>query len=441
MESRAPAQVVGGRYKIVNRELGSGAQGTVCAAVDTITNAQIAAKLFRGADAGKQEAALMRRCAGHKHVAAFIDYVGGVQIAGNPSSVLLMELVAGGDLFDRLISGGAMTEEAARHYLVQLMHAVAHCHARGVAHRDIKLENVLIDLDGHIKLTDFGLAGVFRIKDGDPERLLSDRCGSKAYVAPELIADRSAPYVGPPVDVWACGVCLFAMLANFFPFDVACARRDWRMSPVQLAQAEGGSTVRTLYELASRPCPFSAEAVQLLDRMLALDPARRATVAEVLDSPWVRAAASPFATPAASLNTSVSVDGTNLAPTKGGAGASAGASVASGRSDAQNHVEVANEPLVDDHDPSEVYRDVSAMVHSGSHAQRLAETGALVGEEGVYRSAFGGAPDGSPAGAAHVPHLRRERAFERWSTFESAYDADMVVVPSALVDSYESEAP
>lgn len=327
-----------------------------------------------------------------------------------------------------------MPEQAARHFFHQLVHAVAHCHARGVAHRDIKLENVLIDLEGHIKLTDFGLAGVFRIQEGGAERLLSDRCGSKAYVAPELIADRSSPYVGPPVDVWACGVCLFAMLANFFPFDVACARRDWRVPHVQLAQAAGGSTVRTLYELASRPCDFSAEVTALLDSMLALDPARRATLADVLASPWL--AASPAGTPYATPQPS---DG--AAPADG---AAADASVLSVLSVDQipaqgENVETAadepNAPLVDEHDPAEVYRDVSAMVNSGSHSllAPTAEASLEVGEEGVYRSALPQPTPGVPA-AAHVPALRRERAFERWSNFEQAYDADMVVAPRELLD-------
>lgn len=276
------------RYSLTTTLIGSGSQAAVKVAKDDQNGAPVAAKVFRGSNLGKEEASILRRCAGHENVIAFRGYKVWVDSDGSPCSAIFMELAPGGDLFDRLISGGAVPEDVARPFFAQLVSAVDFCHARGVAHRDIKLENVLLDGSGRIKLSDFGLAGVFRLKPDGPERLLVDRCGSRPYVAPELVVDRTSPYAGPPVDVWGAAVCLFSMLANFFPFEVACARQDPRFTKVTAAQAAGVSTCSTLFSLARRECHFSAEGVDLLDKLLVVDPAKRLSVAKIGDHPWVR---------------------------------------------------------------------------------------------------------------------------------------------------------
>ncbi len=96
-------------------------------------------------------------------------------------------------------------------YFCDLLSALGYIHSKGIVHRDVKLENCLLDSQGHLKLADFGLSNVY--VNGP----LQTSCGSVDYAAPELFG--AEPYYGPPVDVWAAGVVLFALVTSIFPFD------------------------------------------------------------------------------------------------------------------------------------------------------------------------------------------------------------------------------
>ena len=112
----------------------------------------------------------------------------------------------------------------------------------------------------------------------EPE-LLREFCGSKSYCPPEMLA--AQPYDAFAADVWSLGVCLFALLAGFFPYEEASAARDWRFNKASKAQLKGLSNTRTIFGFYSRPCPFSDELVELLDGMLRIDPSRRLTLRKV----------------------------------------------------------------------------------------------------------------------------------------------------------------
>lgn len=97
----------------------------------------------------------------------------------------------------------------AQRYFKQLLSAVEYLHSRGVAHRDLKPENLLLDENDNLKVTDFGMATVYRLQG--KERCLDKRCGTLPYVAPEVL---TRPYHAEPADVWSCGIILVAMLAG-----------------------------------------------------------------------------------------------------------------------------------------------------------------------------------------------------------------------------------
>lgn len=202
-----------------------------------------------------------------------------------------MELAAGGELFDQVIDRGAnaMPESVARAFFCQILDGVAYCHVAGVAHRDLKLENVLLTAAGVVKVIDFGLSHVYpRSASGeiDRSRALKDECGSKSYAAPEILAKRG--YDGYAADMWSLGVCLFAMLSGFFPLDEATPN-DWRFGKMVESQLSSRSTTAAIYSWYKRcSAHLSVEVVHLLDSMLRLDPAKRAAMAEVREHPWVR---------------------------------------------------------------------------------------------------------------------------------------------------------
>ena len=155
---------------------------------------------------------------------------------------------------------------------MELMCAVQHCHEHGIAHRDIKLSNILLDNQFHVKLVGFQLA----IRA--PNRVSLERSGTLSYMAPEVLqgSDRSASGYDPfAADIWSCGVVLFSMLAGRRPFDASDAAQ---------------TRCRVLSGSYNKLDGFSDSAQDLIRGMLAVDPAHRPVIDRVLDHPWMRAA-------------------------------------------------------------------------------------------------------------------------------------------------------
>ena len=125
---------------------------------------------------------------------------------------------SGGELFDRIEPEIGMPEHQAQYFFHQLMSAVNYLHHRGVAHRDIKPENLLLTDTDVLKLSDFGMATVFRHQG--KERLLERRCGTTAYCAPEMLM--KPRYNAEPSDIWSCGIVLVAMVTGELPWNQGC---------------------------------------------------------------------------------------------------------------------------------------------------------------------------------------------------------------------------
>lgn len=181
---------------------------------------------------------------------------------------LVLELVTGGELFDRIVQAKRFEEDVARRFFQQLVVALNFCHKQGVAHRDLKPENLLVDDKDNIKITDFGLANTHKAGENSGV-LLNTICGTPNYVAPEVLKEQG--YDGIVADVWSCGVILFVMLAGYLPFDdpqmnvlfSKIERGDYRMSRV-----------------------FSEPAKDIIQKLLTIEPAQRITLDQVMKHPW-----------------------------------------------------------------------------------------------------------------------------------------------------------
>uniref|UniRef100_A0A9L0JD45 non-specific serine/threonine protein kinase n=1 Tax=Equus asinus TaxID=9793 RepID=A0A9L0JD45_EQUAS len=142
----------------------------------------------------------------------------------------------GRDLLDHIRKSGPMAEDEARGKFRQLTSALEYCHRKGVVHRDLRLEHVLLDSEGNVKLSGFGSSAVFLGQE------LSTQCGSPWYAAPETLQGRA--YAGPPADVWSLGVVLFFLLTGAPPFwgcDLATVRRRVLSGRVVRRQRERGT--------------------------------------------------------------------------------------------------------------------------------------------------------------------------------------------------------
>ena len=128
---------------------------------------------------------------------------------------IIMEYCKYGELFDYIVNHERLSEEESSIFFYQLINGVEYIHSKGIAHRDLKPENLLLAENNILKIIDFGLSHEFR---GDQlGELLSTKCGSPSYAAPEIISCQS--YDGFKVDVWCCGIILYAMVCGYLPFE------------------------------------------------------------------------------------------------------------------------------------------------------------------------------------------------------------------------------
>jgi len=293
-EAEQPPQDMFTRFAIDQaKKYGEGGYGATFAALDKQDGQPCAVKLIdtrrMRIDAIRKECSILEMLQ-HQNVIRILAHgVGRKEKSQDHIYYIFMEAASGGELFDQVIDRGAnaMPEATAKGFMVQLLAGVQCCHLAGVAHRDLKLENVLLTKDGVVKVIDFGLSHVYQKgADGSFDRSmpLTDTCGSKSYAAPEVL--RGKGYDGFAADVWSLGVCLFAMLSGFFPLDEA-SPHDWRFGKLFEAQARGRSTVRTVYGWYKRECThLTPHAIELMDMMLSIDPSRRLTLEQVLQHPF-----------------------------------------------------------------------------------------------------------------------------------------------------------
>mmetsp|Transcript_17469 Transcript_17469/g.52760 ORF Transcript_17469/g.52760 Transcript_17469/m.52760 type:complete len:388 (+) Transcript_17469:269-1432(+) len=217
---------------------------------------------------------------------------------------IFMECADGGELFEQVVKhkSNVMAEEVVRGYFSQLVEGVRYLHESGVAHCDLKLENVLLTTDATVKIIDFGLSHIYpRDANGrlDRSERLTRLVGSKSYIAPQVLLGEG--YDGFEADLWSLGVCLFSMLAGFFPLAEAHPR-DWRFPLLEAAQRKGSSSTRAIFAWYRRSCSYlSPAAVDLLDRMLTINPSQRAKLDDVRSHQWMMGISAPdqLATPVA----------------------------------------------------------------------------------------------------------------------------------------------
>ncbi|CAD6268832.1 unnamed protein product [Miscanthus lutarioriparius] len=230
-------------------------------ACKTITKRKLATK-----EDVRREVQIMHHLSGQRNV---VDLRGAYEDKHNVH--LVMELCAGGELFNRIIAKGQYTERGAASLLRTIVQIVHTCHAMGLMHRDIKPENFLLlskAEDAPLKATDFGLSVFF--KEGE---VLRDIVGSAYYIAPEVLKRR----YGPEADIWSVGVMLYIFLAGVPPF--------W-------AENENGiftAILRGQLDLSIEPWPhISPGAKDLVRKILHINPKERLMAFQVLNHPWIK---------------------------------------------------------------------------------------------------------------------------------------------------------
>uniref|UniRef100_A0A3P8T934 non-specific serine/threonine protein kinase n=1 Tax=Amphiprion percula TaxID=161767 RepID=A0A3P8T934_AMPPE len=178
--------------------------------------------------------------------------------------VIVMEYASRGDLYDYICDKRNISEREARHFFRQIVSAVHYCHQNGIVHRDLKLENILLDGNGNVKIADFGLSNLYQ-----SDEYLQTFCGSPLYASPEIVNGR--PYRGPEVDTWSLGVLLYTLVHGTMPF-------DGNSHKILVQQISTGN-----YRKPNNP----SDACGLIRWMLMVNPERRATTEEIAGHWWL----------------------------------------------------------------------------------------------------------------------------------------------------------
>lgn len=194
-----------------------------------------------------------------------------------PVLYLVLELVAGGELFEYVALTGKFSEKLARCYFKQLVEALEFMHGKGFAHRDIKAENLLLDENYKLKLADFGFSARLSGKDG--EGTLRTYKGTTGYMAPEIHLGQK--YSGQKVDLFAAGVLLFIMVAQHPPFKKAVSQDAfYKLFCYNNEKFWEGMAMN------KPPGTFSTEYKSMVNSLLGFNPLLRPSIAEIKSHPW-----------------------------------------------------------------------------------------------------------------------------------------------------------
>ncbi|KAM4810006.1 serine/threonine-protein kinase Chk2 [Rhinophrynus dorsalis] len=189
---------------------------------------------------------------------------------------IVLELMEGGELFDRVITCTRLKESTAKLYFYQMLLAVQYLHENGVIHRDLKPENVLLSSASEeclIKITDFGQSKIL----GETS-LMRTLCGTPTYLAPEVLNTEGTAGYSSAVDYWSLGVILFVCLSGYPPF----SEQNCKI-PLKNQIAGGKYTfIPAAWEHVSKP------ALDLVKKLLVVDPNKRLTTKEALEHPWLK---------------------------------------------------------------------------------------------------------------------------------------------------------
>ncbi|CAH2295275.1 serine threonine- kinase Chk2 [Pelobates cultripes] len=272
-----------GNKFIMSKTIGSGACGEVKLAFEKSTCKKVAVKIIN------KRKFMLSNSGDYERPIAFDTEIEILKKLNHPCIIrienffdsedfyyIVLELMEGGELFDRVVTSVRLKESTAKLYFYQMLLAVQYLHENGVIHRDLKPENVLLSSTNEeccIKITDFGQSKIL----GETS-LMKTLCGTPTYLAPEVLNTAGTAGYSSAVDYWSLGVILFVCLSGYPPF----SEQNGKM-PLKNQIAGGNYTfIPAAWENVSPP------ALDLVKKLLVVDPEKRLTTKQALEHPWLQ---------------------------------------------------------------------------------------------------------------------------------------------------------
>ena len=277
-------------FYLYGRRIGQGAFGKVNLGLNVLTGRVVAIKSFKTTPIKKfqhkmkkiqYETELMKRF-NHKNITKILEVFNDEEYM-----LIIMEYINGGNLFSFVKKRRKLSEKMAKFLFRQIILGIQHIHSKNVVHRDIKLENILIDFDNNVKICDFGIGKVLENED----ELLYDKCGTPMYMAPEIIlANDDNGYKGFPVDIWSSGITLYIMLSGSLPFNIK--NKNNNKEDMALNSIKDKNNIFLQNQIVNvKPKEIeniSIEAKNLLKGLLNKNPSKRLTCSQILNHPWLK---------------------------------------------------------------------------------------------------------------------------------------------------------
>jgi len=263
---------VNGKEYIIEESIGLGTSANVICATEVNTQQRVAMKIFKRhvrMNRATQEIKAMRKC-DCPLVLKLLDFDMHTRIGEETFKVTISPYYPSGDLYNIVEKGGKFAEEDAKPLILQVIRGLQHVHERGLAHRDVKLENIFIDQNCNLVLGDFGFAR--------EEENLRTELGTAGYMAPEIVG---SGFYTKKVDIFAVGVIYFILLAGFPPF-MKCDQEDWWYNKMMYGRWD------RFWQAHCRTHKFSEEQKQIIQLMMQRYPRKRPSAIELLQHDYFR---------------------------------------------------------------------------------------------------------------------------------------------------------
>ena len=253
----------------IEKELGKGAYACVKLAYHMKLEKYVALKIYdkekliqSSRQRSVQREIKIMRIMSNPHIVKLYD-----SFETNDKVILMMEYVKGTNIYDylKLKPEHKLVECEAKRIFKQIVIGINYCHEHWITHRDIKLENILLNERNDVKIIDFGFSTCV-----DNKKKVKVFCGTPTYMAPEIILHKES--IGPPVDIWALGVLLYTMLCGKFPFRATNDQDLYR------------EIINSHFQL---PCDLSEPSKVLISKMLQIDPQKRPSSMQILLDDWL----------------------------------------------------------------------------------------------------------------------------------------------------------
>ncbi|XP_017292058.1 serine/threonine-protein kinase Chk2 isoform X2 [Kryptolebias marmoratus] len=264
---------------VLTRQIGTGVCGEVRLAFERSTCRKVAVKIINKKNF-QSEGTATRNAETEIKILQKVDHPCLIKTDDfyqtEDSYYIVLELMEGGELFQRIKSQQQLNEDVAKLYFYQMLCAVQYLHSNGIVHRDLKPENILLasnEDDCLIKVTDFNQSRIL-----EEVALMRTLCGTPSYLAPEVFTNASTTGYGLATDAWSLGVLLFVCLSGYAPFHESFSERSVTEQIIR-----GEFTM-----VPSKWRQISNQAKDVVRKLLVVDPTKRMTIDEALQHPWLQ---------------------------------------------------------------------------------------------------------------------------------------------------------